>query len=86
MIPLSDENPTLRTPWMTGFILVAIFVVWILVQGAGFDEVALVSSVCNLGLVPGELTHLAPLGMGVPISRTLSCVVDWDAAGFSRSI
>jgi membrane associated rhomboid family serine protease len=76
MFPLSDDNPTVETPWMTLLILAAMFAVWVLVQGAGFDDVRLVSSVCNLGLVPGEITHLAPLGSGVPISRSLDCVID----------
>lgn len=76
MFPLSDENPVLNTPWMTWFILGAMFAVWIFVQGAGFDDDALARSVCNLGLVPGELTHLAPLGSAVRISQKLNCVVD----------
>jgi membrane associated rhomboid family serine protease len=78
MIPLSDENPTVRFPLMTVFILTGMFAVWILVQGAGFDETALASSVCNLGMVPGELTHRAALGFGVPIGRGLACVIDND--------
>ena len=48
MIPLSDELPTVRTPWMTYTLLAAMLVVWIFVQGAGFDQQALAASVCNL--------------------------------------
>ena len=40
MIPLSDELPSVRTPWMTYAILAAMFATWILVQGAGFDQQA----------------------------------------------
>jgi membrane associated rhomboid family serine protease len=76
MIPLSDDNPTVRLPLMTMLILGGMLSVWVLVQGAGFDGRTLAMSVCNLGLVPGELTGLAPLGSGVPIARGLSCVVD----------
>ena len=76
MIPLSDENPTLRAPIMNYVILIGIAATWILYQGAGFDEYALVASVCNLGLVPGELTGLAPVGTELPIGRGLACVVD----------
>lgn len=79
MIPLSDENPTLRTPWMAIAILAAMFAVWIFVQGAGFDATALATSVCNLGMVPGELTHRAALGLEVPIAPHLSCAVDNEA-------
>ena len=76
MIPLSDENPTLRTPVMTYALLAAIGAVWVLVQGAGFDTRALAVSVCNLGMVPGELTGQAPLGEGVPLGPGMACVVD----------
>lgn len=76
MIPLSDDNPTIRVPVVTIFLLVTMFAVWVLVQGGGFDELLLATSVCNLGMVPGELTRVAPLGLGVPIGADLACVVD----------
>lgn len=76
MIPLSDDNPTVRLPLMTLLILGAMAVVWVVVQGGGFDQRVLAMSVCNLGLVPGELTGQAPLGSGIPIARGLDCVVD----------
>ena len=76
MIPLGDEGRTVRFPVMTWLILLAMFAVWIIVQHGGFDEVLLATSVCDLGMVPGEITHLAPLGSGVPIGRGLACVVD----------
>ena len=56
MIPLSDENPTLHTPWMTWLIIGVTVAVWFVVQGAGSPD-AVAMSVCNIGLVPGELTH-----------------------------
>ena len=49
---------------------------WIFIQGAGFDQQALAASVCNLGMVPGELTHLAPLGTAVPLGDGMACIVD----------
>ena len=76
MIPIGDENPTLRTPWVTYVILGLIFATWILLQGAGFDGFALAASACNYGMVPGELTRLADVGSGVPIGGGWSCVVD----------
>ena len=45
------------------------------VQGAG-AETPLAASVCNLGLIPGELTGLAPVGSGFPIGEALVCVTD----------
>jgi membrane associated rhomboid family serine protease len=78
MIPLSDDNPTLRTPIMTWLILAAMFAVWLLVQGGGLpgNDVRLVTSICNLGMVPGELTHRVAVGVGVPLTSNLECVVD----------
>jgi membrane associated rhomboid family serine protease len=76
MIPLSDDNPTLRTPLMTYFLLATIVAVWVVVQGAGLDEMTLAASVCNFGLVPGEITRLAELGSGFPIGPGVACVVD----------
>ncbi|HKG95086.1 MAG TPA: rhomboid family intramembrane serine protease [Gemmatimonadaceae bacterium] len=69
MIPIGDENPTLRTPVATYATLAAILVVWVVVQGMGSDFHALTGSVCNWGLVPGELTHQARLGTSVPLGR-----------------
>lgn len=76
MIPLSDDNPTLHTPFMTYAILGAIVGTWILVQGGGLDASRLAATVCDYGMVPGELTHQAPLGAGVPIGPNMACVVD----------
>ncbi len=78
MIPISDDNPTLRTPVMTYALLGGMVAVWLFVQGGGFDAQRLAASVCNLGMVPGELTHRAALGTGVPIGPQMACVVDND--------
>ncbi|MFM2140594.1 MAG: hypothetical protein RLZZ25_859, partial [Gemmatimonadota bacterium] len=75
MIPVRDDNPTLHPPVMTVLILLAIGVIWVVVQGAGFTD-QLVRSVCNLGMVPGELTRRAAVGAGVAITPNLMCVVD----------
>jgi len=81
MFPLSDDNPTLHTPIMTWLILAAMFAVWLVVQGGGLpgNEVLLVKSLCNYGMVPGELTHRAPLGLAVPLAPGWACAVDRDA-------
>src|SRR5690606_12382471 len=76
MIPISDENPTLHPPYMTYAVLGAIVATWILVQGAGLDTSTLAATVCNFGMVPGELTRQAPLGSGIPIGPGMACVVD----------
>ena len=78
MIPISDENPTLHTPVMTWALLGTMFAVWLTAQGAGLNELQLAKSICNYGMVPGELTHRAPLGEAVPIARGIRCIVDND--------
>jgi membrane associated rhomboid family serine protease len=86
MIPISDENPILRTPIMTWLLLGAMFAVWLIVQHGGFDQEALARSLCNLGMVPGELTGRAPLGEVVPLTQNLACVVDHDAINWLTPI
>ncbi|HUQ19490.1 MAG TPA: rhomboid family intramembrane serine protease [Gemmatimonadaceae bacterium] len=76
MIPLSDELPTLRPPVMTYAILAALVGTWVFVQGAGFNEPQLAASICNLGMVPGEITHQARLGTGVPLGDGMACIID----------
>src|SRR5829696_6528377 len=76
MFPISDDNPRIRFPAVTVALLALTAAVWLLVQGGGFDALRLASSVCDLGMVPGELTHRAALGSGVPIGPGLACVVD----------
>ncbi|MDF2772811.1 MAG: family peptidase [Geminicoccaceae bacterium] len=76
MIPLSDDNPTLRTPITTYLLLGVTVATWLLFQGAGFDVVKLAASVCNLGLVPAELTHTRPVGFTVPLGPGLGCAID----------
>ncbi len=76
MIPVGDDNPTIRAPLMTVAVLATTFAAWIVLQGAGFSEFDLAASVCNLGMVPGELTQRAAVGTGVPIGPEWMCVVD----------
>lgn len=82
MIPISDDNPTVRVPVMTILLLAAMVSVWLIVQGGGFNLTALAMSVCNLGLVPAELTGAAPVGTSVPLTRELVCVVDAEPSNW----
>jgi membrane associated rhomboid family serine protease len=69
---------------MTVFLLAVTWLVWIFGQGAldgillagARDGFALAASVCDWGLVPGELTHRAPLGYALPIGPELVCAID----------
>lgn len=56
MFPLSDENPTELTPYITVALIAINVIVWVYLQGAGLTEAALFSSVCEYGLIPAELT------------------------------
>jgi membrane associated rhomboid family serine protease len=76
MIPIGDDNPTLRTPVTTFALLAAMLGTWVFVQGAGTQAQVLAASVCDYGMVPGELTHRAPLGTGILMGPFMSCVID----------
>jgi membrane associated rhomboid family serine protease len=75
VIPYRDENETVRTPIITFAIIAINFAVWIFVQGAGSPE-RVAASVCNLGLIPGELTLQARPGEGFPIGQGMACLID----------
>lgn len=75
MFPLYDDNPTLRTPLMTYFLIGVTLAVWFLVQGAG-SPLPLIYSVCDLGMVPAELTRTVAVGEGIALGGGMACVVD----------
>ena len=75
MFPYKDDNPTELTPIVTVGIIAANVLVWLFLQGMGSPE-ALVRSVCDLGLVPGELLRTAKPGSGVELAPGLFCTVD----------
>ena len=54
MFPIRDDNPHFLTPIVTYGLIAANVLAWVLLQGFG-AEPALSSSVCRLGLIPGEL-------------------------------
>jgi membrane associated rhomboid family serine protease len=82
MIPLSDDNPTLRTPIATIALLLLIGGAWVFVQGAGLDPRTLAASVCNLGLIAGEITRMAPVGTAVPLGDGMACLVDAEPINY----
>jgi membrane associated rhomboid family serine protease len=85
VIPISDENPTIHTPVMTWVILGLMFASWFVVEGAG-DGFRMAVSVCNYGMVPGELTHRAEVGVGVPLGNGLACIIDRQAINWLTPI
>jgi membrane associated rhomboid family serine protease len=75
VFPYHDENATLRPAYIT-LALVALNVgAWLFVQGAGAME-PLARSVCNLGLIPGELTLSVPPGAGFSMGEGMTCLTD----------
>ena len=56
MFPLRDENPTTLSPVSTFGVIAACSAVWVFLQGAGMSEETYYSSICNLGVIPAELT------------------------------
>ena len=68
MFPYHDENETQRPAYVTMvFVAINVFV-WVVVQGAG-SALPLATSVCNLGLIPAELTGALPPGARIPDGR-----------------
>lgn len=75
MIPFHDENETQRTPVVTLALIATCAVTWLSVQGAGAG-LPFLESVCNLGLIPGELLGSVPVGSGFAIAEGVACVTD----------
>lgn len=75
MFPYRDENETQRPAIVTGTIIGLNVLSWFALQGAG-SPLALAKSVCELGLVPGELTASLPPGTPFPMGEGLVCTTD----------
>ena len=75
MFPYKDENPTYLTPVVTVGIVLLNAAAWLVIQGAG-TEPALTRSVCELGLIPGDLLGRVPDGYESPLGQGMACVLD----------
>jgi membrane associated rhomboid family serine protease len=75
MFPYRDENQTQRVPYVTIAIITINTLVWLLIQGGG-STFAVASSVCNFGLIPGELTGRLAAGVGFSMGDGLTCLTD----------
>jgi membrane associated rhomboid family serine protease len=75
MFPYRDENETQRPAIVTGAIIGLNALSWFFVQGAG-TTLPLARSVCNLGLIAGELTGSLPPGTRFPMGEGLVCETD----------
>jgi membrane associated rhomboid family serine protease len=77
VFPIRDDNPHFLKPVVTYAIIALNVAAWVLVQGMGADP-ALARSVCELGLIPGEVLGTLEPGSGFPLTQTLSCVIGED--------
>jgi membrane associated rhomboid family serine protease len=75
VFPYHDENETQRSPVVTIMLIAACVLVWLFAQGGG-TELAVATSVCNYGLIPGELTLSLKPGSGFPMGEGLACLMD----------
>src|SRR6266508_2996332 len=75
MFPYRDENETQHPAIVTAAIIILNVLVWIFVQGAG-STLSVARSVCELGLIPGELTLSLPVGTRFPMGDRLACLTD----------
>ena len=75
MFPYKDENPTERPAVVTVAIIIINALAFLLVQGAG-SESQLARSVCDFGLIPGEILRSAKPGSGIELAPGLVCLVD----------
>src|SRR5687768_15177464 len=75
MFPYKDENPTERPSVITIAIIIANVLAFILVQGAG-AEGQMARSVCDLGLIPGDLLQNVKPGTGIELAPGMYCLVD----------
>jgi len=73
VFPYKDDNPTILTPVVTVGIIALNLAAWIFLQGAG-AEGPLARSVCELGLIPGEVLGTVPAGTAVPLGPGMQCV------------
>ncbi len=82
MFPIRDDNPHFLTPYVTYGIIGLNLLAWFLLQGLG-GEPALTRSVCNFGLIPGELLGRLAAGSGFPIGPGAACIMQADGAWLS---
>jgi membrane associated rhomboid family serine protease len=74
LLPIHDDNPRRRTPVVTLLLIGLTVLVWFVVQGAGTGY-PFAHSLCDLGMIPGELSGRA-IGEVVPLDSRWGCVVD----------
>lgn len=74
MFPIRDDNPHFLTPYATYAIIALNAAAWLFLQGMG-TEPMLSSSVCRLGLIPGELLQTVQPGTRLQLGPSTFCVI-----------
>jgi membrane associated rhomboid family serine protease len=74
MLPLRDDNPQVLTPVVMMAVIGLNAAAWLLIQGAG-TEAALLGSICELGLIPGELLGSLEPGQRIRLGPEAACVI-----------
>jgi membrane associated rhomboid family serine protease len=75
MFPYHDENEAERAPFVTVTLIALNVLAWLVLEGAG-SPVQVARAVCELGLIPGELTGSLPPGTSFPLGEGLVCLTD----------
>ncbi|MHB8789493.1 MAG: rhomboid family intramembrane serine protease [Desulfobulbaceae bacterium] len=75
MFPLRDDNPTIHTSVATFTIIGLNVASWALLQGLG-SPVPLAQSICEFGLIPGELLQNLAGETQIPLGHGLYCLSD----------
>jgi len=82
LLPYRDDNPTVLTPFITVALIAANIAVWVVVQGMGSDQ-RLAQTVCELGLIPGDLLHRLPVGFSFDLGPGMVCQVSGTSSWYT---
>ena len=72
MFPIRDDNPQILIPYATIGIIAINVLAWVFVQGLGSNPL-LAGSICQLGLIPGELLGTVSAGTQVQLGANTWC-------------
>jgi membrane associated rhomboid family serine protease len=79
MFPYKDDNPTLATPIVTLVLIAANLLAWAFVQGMGMEP-SLSASVCEFGMIAGEVLGRLPEGTPIPVGGAVPCITGSQTA------
>jgi membrane associated rhomboid family serine protease len=82
VFPIRDDQPHFLTPVVTYGLIAANALCWMLVQGLGQTE-PLTRSVCELGLIPGEILGRIAPGSALPMAPGIACVITAEPSWYT---